>query len=78
MTPKKDAPSTSKTSTMDRAKNDTAAIAQEVREVADQAVLEDMYGHGMSFSASLLGSMYVSATLCVSCAAMCRRMPPRV
>ncbi|VDC02078.1 unnamed protein product [Peniophora sp. CBMAI 1063] len=43
--PKKDAASTSKTFTMDRAKNDTAAIAQEVREVADQAVLEDLYGH---------------------------------
>ncbi|KZV60776.1 eukaryotic polypeptide chain release factor 3 [Peniophora sp. CONT] len=42
---KKEAASTSKTFTMDRAKTDTAAIAQEVKDVADQAVLEDLYGH---------------------------------
>lgn len=34
----------SKTFTMERAKTDTNAIAQEVKAVADRAVLEDLYG----------------------------------
>ncbi|KIY73780.1 hypothetical protein CYLTODRAFT_416803 [Cylindrobasidium torrendii FP15055 ss-10] len=35
----------SKTFTMEKAKTDTQAIAQEVTSAADQAVLEDLYGH---------------------------------
>ncbi|KAF9462615.1 P-loop containing nucleoside triphosphate hydrolase protein [Collybia nuda] len=42
--PVSSATSTSKTFTTERAKTDTNAIAQEVKAVADRAVLEDLYG----------------------------------
>ncbi|CDO71362.1 hypothetical protein BN946_scf184908.g120 [Trametes cinnabarina] len=35
----------SKTLTLERAKTDTAAVAQEVRNAADEEVLKDLYGH---------------------------------
>ncbi|KAJ7068240.1 eukaryotic polypeptide chain release factor 3 [Mycena amicta] len=38
------APTPSKTFSMDRSKTDTSAIAHEVRNVADDSILEDLYG----------------------------------
>ncbi|KAK0461886.1 eukaryotic polypeptide chain release factor 3 [Desarmillaria tabescens] len=42
--PKNDPPPPSKTFTLEKAKTDTNAIAQEVKAVADQTVLDDLYG----------------------------------
>ncbi|KAF8915869.1 eukaryotic polypeptide chain release factor 3 [Mucidula mucida] len=42
--PKADAPVVSKTFSLEKAKTDTSAIAAEVQNVADQTVLEDLYG----------------------------------
>ena len=43
---KTDSPAPSKTFSLEKAKTDTNAIAQEVKTVADQAVVEDLYGNG--------------------------------
>ncbi len=45
--PKADAPVVSKTFSLEKAKTDTSAIAAEVQNVADQTVLEDLYGDGV-------------------------------
>jgi len=42
--PKSDSPAPSKTFSTEKAKTDTAAVAQEVQTVADQSILEDLYG----------------------------------
>ncbi|KAF9055061.1 hypothetical protein BDZ89DRAFT_1055681 [Hymenopellis radicata] len=43
--PKADVPAVSKTFSLEKAKTDTSAIAAEVQNVADQTVLEDLYGN---------------------------------
>ena len=44
--PKTESPAPSKTFSLEKAKTDTNAIAQEVKTVADQAIVEDLYGNG--------------------------------
>jgi peptide chain release factor subunit 3 len=44
LVPKSDSPAPSKSFSTEKAKTDTAAVAQEVRAVADQSILEDLYG----------------------------------
>ena len=46
--------STSRTFTLEKAKTDTAAIAQEVQNAADEAVLQDLFGDGQCSTPSLL------------------------
>ena len=49
---KTESPALSKTFSLEKAKTDTNAIAQEVKTVADRAVVEDLYGNSSYFTRS--------------------------
>lgn len=49
----------SKTFTLEKSKNDTAAIAQELRDVADEQTLQDLYGNGKQYPISIAENVFL-------------------